>query len=90
MDNFGNTCSENRYIKLDCYLWLHLFHSFSCLLIYFHKKEVVSGTNGVQRDQLLCGFSTKSFFFFFLGKECPLFKILYFNSVPSRKMNFQS
>ena len=62
MDNFGNTWSENRYIKLDCYLWLHLFYSFSCLLIYFHKKEVVSGTNGVQRDQLLCGFSTLEHF----------------------------
>lgn len=61
MDNFGNTCSENRYIKLDCYLWLHLFHSFSCLLIYFHKKEVVSGTNGVQRPVTVWVFNSRTF-----------------------------
>lgn len=62
MDNFGNTWSENRYIKLDCYLWLHLFHSFSCLLIYFHKKEVVSGTNGVtERPVTVWVFNSRTF-----------------------------
>lgn len=52
MENFSNALNEiNIFIKLDIlgsYFYLHLFHSFSCLLIYLHMKEVVPGTNGIR------------------------------------------
>lgn len=74
MDNFSNTWSENRYIKLDCYLWFHFFVASLAYWFIFIKRKWSQGLMEY-RETTLCGFSTLQHFNpspsfpFFLGKD---------------------